>query len=132
LLVHVCHCHDCQTRSGSVFSLTVLVRTADLSVSGAMSARRRTTARGREVEDRACSTCSVPVLASAVAAPDYTSLRVGTLDDASWAVPIAQTWVGSAIPWAVIPGVRQVDPEDVDYYVLGEAWRATAPTFREA
>lgn len=132
LLVHVCHCHDCQTRSGSVYALIVLVRTADLSVSGPLRTARRTTGRGAMVDDNACPTCDVRLLASAVAAPEYTSLRGGTFDDASWAVPIAQTWTESAIPWAILPGVRQVDPSTLDYNALGEAWRATAPVFTAA
>src|SRR3954451_22740160 len=127
LLVHVCHCHDCQTRSGSVFSLMALVRTEDLAITGTLDQRRRTTARGATVDDSACLSCGVYLLASAVAAPEYTSLRAGTLDDAGWAVPIAQTWTESAIPWAIIPGVEQIDPAALDYYALGEAWRATAP-----
>jgi len=130
LLAHVCHCHLCQTRSGAAFSLTVLVATEDLSVSGELRASRRTTANGREVDDSACVRCGVPILASAASAPKYTSLRAGTLDDAGWVVPIAQTWVASAIPWAIIPGVRQVEPDAFDYYELGKAWRATAPAFR--
>jgi len=132
LLVHVCHCHDCQTRSGSVYALIVLVRTADLTVTGPLRTTRRTTGRGAVVDDNACPTCGVPLLASALAAPEYTSLRAGTFDDAGWAVPIAQTWTQSAIPWAIIPGVRQVDPKSFDYYALGEAWRATAPVFAPA
>lgn len=130
LMAHVCHCHLCQTRSGSVFSLTVLVRTADLTVEGDLRKVRRTTARGREVDDGACPTCGVYVSACAPTAAEYTSLRAGTLDDAGWVMPIAQTWVESAIPWAVIPGVAQVAIEDFDYYALGKAWRATAPVFR--
>lgn len=129
LLVYICHCRDCQTRSGSAFSLNILVRTADLTVSGSVKAARRTTPKGREVEDSVCPVCATSISGHAVATPDYASLRAGTLDDASWAVPIAQTWVKSAIPWAVIPGVPQVESPGFNFAALSEAWRATAPTF---
>lgn len=43
------------------------------------------------------------------------SLRAGTLDDASWVSPVVQIWVESAIPWAVIPGVRSEPPETFDF-----------------
>lgn len=129
LLVYICHCHDCQVRSGSAFSLNILALTADLTVSGTANAVRRTTPKGREVEDNTCGVCGTFMLAHAVATPDYTALRAGTLDDASWAVPIAQTWVTSALPWAVIPGVRQFEPKGFDFAAMIDAWRATAPTF---
>jgi hypothetical protein len=38
-------------------------------------------------------------------------------------------WVESAIPWAVIPGVRIVAWKDFDYVALGREWAATAPKF---
>lgn len=130
LLAHVCHCHLCQTRSGSAFSLMVMVRTQDLTIEGDVLKRRRTTARGREVDDSACPDCGVYLSACAPTAPDYTTLRAGTLDDAGWVRPIAQVWVESAIPWAVIPDVPHVEADAFDYYALGKAWREIAPAFR--
>lgn len=59
------------------------------------------------------------------------SLRGGTLDDAGWVVPIAQLYVESAIPWAVIPDVRAVTPDDFDFVALGREWQATAPIFAQ-
>jgi hypothetical protein len=58
------------------------------------------------------------------------SLRAGTLDDAGWVVPISQSFIESAIAWAVIPGVRVVPWDQFDYLALGAEWRATAPEFR--
>ena len=34
LLAYACHCHDCQTRTGSAFTLTLVIRTQDLMVTG--------------------------------------------------------------------------------------------------
>ncbi|AUC94727.1 aldehyde-activating protein [Bradyrhizobium sp. SK17] len=129
ILVHVCHCHDCQSASGSAYSLTVIVPTAALALTGPLESFSRTTARGREVRYAACSNCRAGLTSNDAARPDFTGLRAGTLDDASWAVPIAQTFVQSAIPWAIIPGVEQVDPKDFSYVSMSAAWRATAPIF---
>lgn len=131
LLAYACHCHDCQTRSGAAFSLTLVVRSADVTVSGPAEIVRRTTRSGREVEDSVCPNCRVPLLARAPVAPDYMSVRVGTLEDAGWVLPIAQTFVESAIPWAVIPGVRAVPWAEFDYVALGLEWAVTAPRFAE-
>ena len=129
LLAFACHCHDCQKRSGSAFSFPVIARTADLTVTGEVEIERLATRSGREIDHTLCSRCRCRVMSRAVATPDYLSLRAGTLDDASWVVPIVQTWVESAIPWAVIPGVRVVAWKDFDYAALGREWRAAAPQF---
>lgn len=129
LLAYACHCHDCQKRSGSAFALTVVIRTADLKVTGEVDARRNVMPSGRELEHSFCPECRGRVWVHALAAPEYASLRAGSFDDTSWIVPIAQTWVESAIPWAVLPGVKNVPPESFDFYSLGEEWRASAPSF---
>ena len=61
--------------------------------------------------------------------PDYATLSAGTLDDAGWVKAIAQTFVESAIPCAVIPGVRAVPWSGSDYVALGREWAASAPEF---
>jgi len=132
LLAYACHCHDCQKASGAAFSLTLVIRTADLAVTGAPQLVRRTLASGRVIERSFCPECRVPVFSRAPVAPDYLSLRAGTLDDASWVVPAAQSFVESAIPWAVIPGVRVVPWADFDYVALGAQWAAGAPEFVHA
>jgi len=42
-------------------------------------------------------------------------------------VPVVQTWVESAMPWVVIPGIRAVAWKDFDYASLAREWAATAP-----
>lgn len=130
LLVYACHCHDCQTRSGSAFALTAVIRTADLEMTGPAEVVPTTSHSGRELEHTYCPTCRVRLLVSAVAAPDYASLRVGTLDEAGWAVPVVQLYAQSAIPWALIPGVPTPPGEITDFVALAERWRATAPVFQ--
>lgn len=129
LLVYVCHCHDCQSVSGSAYILSVVVRGSDLAITGPVETFIRRTRRARDVQYRVCAECRCGLTANYAVATDFTSLRAGSLDDASWAVPIAQTSVASAIPWAVIPGVEQVDPKVFDYGKLSAAWVATAPVF---
>ncbi len=129
LLAYACHCHGCQTRSGAAFSLTLVARSADFEPTGEADVRRREISGGRVVEQMTCPACGVHVWSRRPDAADFMSLKAGTLDDAGWVVPIAQTWVESAIPWAVIPGVRQVDWADFDFVALGQDWQASAPAF---
>ncbi len=130
LLAYACHCHHCQSRSGSAFTLTLVLRTADFAVEGAVETYERATKSGRVVEHSACAACRTPVFSRAPAAPDYMSLRAGTLDDAGWVRPIAQCFVESALPWAVMPGVAAVAWADFDFVAQGELWQASAPVFR--
>ena len=83
----------------------------------------------RRVHQGFCPVCHIAISARASAAPDYSTLLAGTLDDASWVRPIAQTFVESAIPWAVIPGVKRVPWSDFDFIELGREWAASAPQF---
>jgi hypothetical protein len=129
LMAYACHCHDCQKRSGSAFTLSVVIRTADLQVSGEVEVQRYSGPSGRELEHSLCPQCLGRVWVHALAAPDYASVRAGSFDNTSWIVPIAQSWVESAIPWAVMPGVRRVPWEEFDFHALGEEWRANAPRF---
>jgi len=129
LLAYVCHCHDCQTRSGAAFTLTLVIRTADLAVTGTVESAPRPMRSGRDIEHAYCPSCRVPLFSRASAAPDYMSLRAGTLDDAHWVLPIAQVFVESAIPWAVIPHVRAVPWDEFDFVAFGQAWTANAPDF---
>jgi hypothetical protein len=131
VLVYVCHCHNCQQTSGSACTLNILVPAAALTFTGPVEIFTRTSKRGRETQHKACARCRTGFTGHDVARPDFAVLRAGTLDDASWAIPIAQTFVMSAIPWAVIPGVEQVDPNDFSYVNLSVAWRATAPVFQK-
>jgi hypothetical protein len=107
----------------------MVVRCADLEATGEVDAQGRADFAGRELEHSFCPECRGRIWVRNLAAPDYATLRAGSLDATRWIVPIAQTWVESAIPWAVIPGVRNVPQESFDFYALGEEWRAAAPRF---
>jgi hypothetical protein len=129
LIAYACHCHDCQKRSGSAFALSLLVRSGDVSVTGDLEVIAMTAPSGRRVDHHVCPRCRFRLFGRGPASPDFTTLRAGTLDDTSWIAPIAQTWVDSALPWALIPGVRVVSPEAFDFLELGRAWAETAPRF---
>ena len=98
-------------------------------MTGEAEIEKLATRSGRQIDHTLCPRCRCRVFSRAVATPEFLSLRAGTLDDASWVVPIAQTWVERALPWAVIAGVRVVAWKDFDYAALAREWAATAPQF---
>lgn len=129
LLVYACHCRDCQTRSGSAFTLPIVLRSADFHVEGGARSVTDETRSGRRVERWACPQCRAPLFARAEAAPAFLSLLAGTLDDTRWVRPVVQVFVDRAMPWAVIDDVAAMDWADFDYEAQGAAWRAGAPQF---
>ena len=129
LLAYACHCHDCQTRSGAAFTLNLVVNSADLACDGPLETLTRATRSGRVVEQAYCRHCRIHLASRAPVAPAFASLRAGVLDDASWVKPIAQSFVESALPWEIIPDVRNVPWSEFDYEALGREWTATAPRF---
>jgi hypothetical protein len=58
------------------------------------------------------------------------TLRAGTLDDTTWLVPIAHTYVRSAQPWVLpAPGAECHETGPDDFRPLAQAWRAMWPEF---
>lgn len=70
LLAYACHCHNCQKRSGSAFALQVVIRRADLEVTGKVEAQRRADVEGRELEHSFCPECRGRIWVHNLAAPD--------------------------------------------------------------
>jgi hypothetical protein len=61
LLAHVCRCHNCQTRTGAAFTLTLVIRTADLAVEGEPVWVLWTSASGGRTDHAFCPACRVPM-----------------------------------------------------------------------
>src|SRR5262249_28279923 len=116
---------------GSAFTLTLVVRTADVTVEGPGQVVRRKMASGRELDDTICPACRTLMLTTAPDTAEFSTIRAGTLDDASWVRPAVQTWVESAIPWAVIPGVPHRAWAEFNPLAVGAEWLASAPQFVE-
>lgn len=79
---------------------------------------------GRVVRMQGCGECGIKVWNEPLAAPGTLILKPGTLDDASWAVPVGNIWTDSALPWVWI------DPDEVNFagqpadrQPLIDAWR---------
>jgi hypothetical protein len=52
------------------------------------------------------------------------SIRAGTLDDTSWIKPVAQIWISSAQPWAIVPDILSYEAQPADFTELLAAWKA--------
>jgi hypothetical protein len=99
LFTHVCHCLDCQRRTGSAFSMTTIVLRDDLRVTHGRTVMRATSPRSAE---HACADCGAVIYVESTAFPVSYILRPGTLDDTSIATPQAHIWVCRKQPWLTL------------------------------
>lgn len=124
-IVLICHCRNCQHRTGSAYNLSMLVLRQDFQVlSGETLTCELPGGSGALHRQHVCAHCFTRTHTEMLAHPDIINARPGTLDDASVARPIAQIWTSLAQPWAIVSGVRAFpeNPEDVEG--LARAWKA--------
>ncbi|WP_211051318.1 GFA family protein [Parasphingorhabdus halotolerans] len=100
---YACHCTDCQKRTGSSFSMHMLVTEADLTVVGELNEGHVIQPNGAISTIAGCAKCLGRIYAANDQRPGVVSLRVGTLDDSMKMSPSAHFWVSSKQPWIIIP-----------------------------
>jgi hypothetical protein len=97
----ICWCRDCQKISANG-TVNAIVATAALEISGETAAWENVVASGNRLRRRFCATCGTPLFANSSARPQFTAVRVGTLDDPSSLPPSVNIWAGSAPAWACL------------------------------
>jgi hypothetical protein len=124
-IVLMCHCRNCQQRTGSAFNLSMLTLRGDFRIlQGETTARELPGGSGALHRQHFCPDCLVRTHTEMLAYPDIINVRVGTLDQPAVARPIAQIWTSLAQPWAIAPEVQAFDENPGDVEPLAAAWRA--------
>jgi len=101
---YVCHCTDCQARTGSAFGFTLTVeRGAVRLTQGETRAYAVTLSDGRIKTGCVCPSCGARLWGEPPKIPTVAVVQAGTLDDHSWLRPVAHIWTRSAQPWFRIP-----------------------------
>jgi hypothetical protein len=131
LTVYLCHCHLCQKRTGSAFSMSAVLPAGGLElVAGELLRSERQLADGAKNISWICPACYSRIHTQRDGSPTV-NLRAGTLDDACKIRPVAQFWTSSAQPWALIKGdVLSYEEQPADYAPLLEAWQAASKGLR--
>ncbi|MGH0029332.1 MAG: GFA family protein [Myxococcota bacterium] len=126
LSVYACHCTDCQSATGSAFSLAMIVRRDALRVvRGEPVEHGFATPDGRDKSASVCPRCQTALFAP-TRIPDLMLLEAGTLDDTSWVAPVAHIWTRSAQPWLLIPpdALRFAEqPDEEGTLAMVRAWK---------
>ncbi len=124
LELHVCHCTNCQTVTGSAFLMCMPVHTRSLEVlKGDPKAVSFKSPDGVAKYNRRCPDCGCMVWGE-IDGTEILALQPGTLDVTSWLEPIAHIWTSSAQPWVEIPtDVLVYEKQPEDNLELVRAWK---------
>jgi len=120
-----CHCADCQTMTGSAFSLAMPIAPDTLRITkGALKTWVRVAASGREIPQYVCGECGVRIYTAPPGPVATLTLRPGTLDDTRWLRPSAAFWIASAQPHVAFDADMLVfDTQPDDFMPVVRAWR---------
>jgi len=131
LLLYTCNCTDCQTASGSAFTLNMPVAAKDFrTVKGEPKGWHHVSPSGAEVTSWFCEVCGARLYGSRKSRPETMNLRAGTLDDTGWLVPAGHTFVRSAQGWVeCAEGAECHEMAPSDFTTMVARWRAMWPEF---
>ena len=121
LIVHACHCHDCQRLSGSAFVVNIWIERRFVEASAApLRSVLLTAGSGKPHEVFSCAQCGTALWSKYHAAPgDTVLLRAGTLDHPEAARPDVHIFTRSKMPWLDLPAGT---PAFESFYRLAEFW----------
>src|ERR1700722_7159715 len=102
--VYACHCLDCQTWSGSAFSLQFLLPEDQLAVTGEPALYELTSPDGqRTSRQRACPVCFTRVYNTNTRRPGLAVVRAGALDRSDDLTIVAHIWTKRKLAGVDIP-----------------------------
>jgi hypothetical protein len=122
-----CHCADCQTITGSAFSLAMPIPSDALQITrGELKSWVRTAGSGRRIPQYFCGECGTRIYTAPPGPVVSLTLRPGTLDDTSWLRPVAAIWRSSAQPHVRFGDDMLVfDTQPDEFAPVLRAWRAS-------
>jgi hypothetical protein len=86
-LVAVCHCLDCQKRTGVPFGAAAFFARKDVAATGALKIFRRGSASGSVVSFHFCPDCGSTVFWETERRPDTVGVAVGSFADPAFPAP---------------------------------------------
>ena len=103
--VSLCHCFDCQRRTGSLFSIAAFFARADVELaSGTPSSFSRASASGFDVKFNFCPACGSNLWWEPARLPDVVGIAAGAFADRDFPMPEQAVWAEEAHPWLALPG----------------------------
>jgi hypothetical protein len=111
--VSLCHCFDCQRRTGSLFGVAAFYPKAMVEI-GAGEAKlfRRDAASGLTVTFNFCPNCGSTLWWEAERMPDLIGVAVGCFADRDFPMPAQAVWTDEQHHWLQLPEALAAYPQN--------------------
>ena len=123
LIVHACHCTECQRLSGGAFAINALVETDRIELlAGDPVPVPVTGTSGKPQTILRCPKCEVALWSHYPGGgPKIAFVRAGTLDEPGRLTPDLHIYTSTKVPWLDLPaGAKAFD----EFYNPADAWPA--------
>jgi hypothetical protein len=127
-LLGVCHCTQCQRRTGSAFGVGTYFPKEKVRVEGPSKVYVRGSDSGRKIEGHFCLDCGSTVFWYSESFPDLIGIAFGAFADPSMPWPTASVWETTRHPWVTFD-------HKLDHFERGrtvDQFRTTAKPPRES
>jgi hypothetical protein len=102
--VNICHCTDCQRRSGAPLTSNAYFKDLNVRLQGEYKVYSRPAASGdRQLHNRFCPTCGATVCWKADLRPDHYGIAIGAFNDPSFPTPTVSLWETRKYDWVTLP-----------------------------
>jgi hypothetical protein len=103
--VSVCHCLECQRRTGSVFGAQARFPTTSVQIDGRSNVFTRVGDSGGKISFRFCPHCGSTVWYTLEAQPETVAIPVGAFADPVFPAPVRSFYDNRRHSWVGIPEV---------------------------
>lgn len=103
--VSVCHCTDCQRRTGSAFAVVAHFNDENVEMTGGPLSfhEYRSNESHRWIRLQFCPRCGSTVTLTAEQSPGVRTVSGGTFDNPGWFTIERHVWTRSAVRWMAYP-----------------------------
>ncbi len=102
--ISVCHCLECQKRTGSAFGVQARFPETSVRIEGRSTEFARTADSGNRVTHSFCPECGTTVYYKLAAAPGSVGVPIGGFADPSFPPPRISIYEDRMHPWIAIAG----------------------------
>ena len=122
IFTYACHCSSCQKRTGSAFSIGLVIATDTLELKGTLTPWSRVSSEGNTNTRYSCAHCGNIIYGIGDSNPELTKLQAGTLEDTSAVEPEVHMWTIKKQPWLTLPArIHQFETQPEDGLALLQA-----------
>lgn len=104
---NICHCEDCQRRSGNPWAMNVYFRQEQVRLEGPSQEHSRAAAAGRWVKHQFCPSCGTTLCWTVERIPGGIGIAGGAFTDPAFPPPTVSIWENHRYDWVPsVPGVE--------------------------